>query len=280
MRPVRVRSGILRATHALLDAALGIPPGVVLNPTPRDGLAVEQVLPEFREFLGSGRVDYERLREAPAFQRFCDAVGSLHHREPPVAGEAAAAWWINLYNALVVHAVIVLQIRRSVWERRGFFRHAAYAVCGQRISADDIEHGVLRGNRAHPIFRIRQFAPDDPRLPWTLTSDPRVHFALVCASASCPPIRLYTPERLTVDLDRAAAAFINGGGVAVDPATRTVSLSRIFKWYQDDFGGRDGVLAFIHRYLQDPSARAAIRGPFRIRYQRYDWTINALTVWP
>lgn len=271
-----VRSWSLRRAHALIDGALRIPPDVVLNPAGREGPSVEDALPDLREFLAAGGVDYRRLEQAPAFRRFCDAVASLHRREPPASEEAATAWWINLYNALVIHAVVAFGVRRSVWEDRGFFRHAAYVVAGQRMSADDIEHGVLRGNRPHPLFLIRQFSSDDPRLRWSLSPDPRVHFALVCASRSCPAIRLYTPARLGADLDRAASAFINGGGVIVDPTTRTVSLSPILKWYRADFGGRDGVRQFILRYFQDATARDVVREPARVRYLHYDWTLNAL----
>jgi hypothetical protein len=237
---------------------------------------VEEVLPDLRRFVAVGRVDYRRLEQAPVFQRFSDAIASLHRREPPASEDAAMAWWINLYNALVIHAVIAFGIRRSVWEDRGFFRRAAYTVGGQRMSADDIEHGVLRGNRPHPLLRMRQFPSDDPRLRWSLPLDPRIHFALVCASASCPLVHVYTPARVRAELDRAATAFINGGGVIVDWATRTLALSQIFKWYRDDFEGRGGTLAFISGYLQAPSARAVVQKPVRVRYLRYDWTLNAL----
>jgi hypothetical protein len=265
-----------RTVHALIDTALRIPSGTVLNPAAREGPQIEEVLPDLRKFLAAGMVDYRGVEQAPAFRRFCDAAASLHHREPPSATDEAMAWWINLYNGLVIHAVIAFGIRRSVWEDRGFFRRAAYTVGGQRMSADDIEHGVLRGNRAHPLFRLRQFPSNDPRLRWSLPLDPRVHFALVCASASCPVVRLYTLARINADLDRAAAAFINGGGVIVDPVTRTISLSQIFNWYRADFEGRGGMLAFVSGYLQDPSAREVVQKPARMRYLRYDWTLNAL----
>ncbi len=269
-----LRSWSIRQAHALIDSALRIPAGAVLNPVAREGPSLEDVLPDLRTFLAAGRVEYRRLAQAPVFRRFSDAVAALHRREPPAAAEEAVAWWINLYNALVIHAVVAFGIQRSVWEDRGFFRRAAYSIVGQRMSADDIEHGVLRSNRAHPLFLIRQFPSDDPRLRWSLPPDPRVHFALVCASVSCPAVRLYTPARLGADLDRAATTFINGGGVVVDPTTRTVSLSPIFKWYRDDFGGREGALKFIHRYLQDPTARRVVQGPARVRYLPYDWTLN------
>lgn len=272
-----VRSWSLRRAHALIDAALRIPPDGVLNPTAREGPPVEDVLPDLREFLAGGRVDYRKLAQAPAFRRFCDAVGSLHRREPPISEEAAVAWWINLYNALIIHAVIAFGIRRSVWEHRGFFRRAAYRVDAWRVSADDIEHGILRGNRPHPLVRLRQFAPGDPRLAWSLPLDPRIHFGLFCASRSCPAIRVYTPSEIDQQLDMSAHAFINGGGIRVDTTTNTIWLSQIFRWYRADFGGPTGVLTLVAHHLEDEEARAVVQRPhLRIRYLRYDWTLNGV----
>lgn len=233
------------------------------------------VLPALRAFLHSGEVDYASLRHAPEYAQFCAAADALHRVEPSPAEPAARAWWINLYNGLIIHAVIAFDIRRSVWEDRGFFRRAAYIVAGHRMSADDIEHGVLRGNRPHPLLRLRQFAPGDLRLRWSLPLDSRVHFALVCASRSCPPVGLYTTSALEAQLDLAVLAFITGGGVRTDPRTRTVFLSKIFQWYQADFGGRAGVRAFIARYA-DEQTRALLLDPrVNVRYLPYDWTLNA-----
>lgn len=275
---MRVPAWVHRAAHRIVDLALGIHPGEVLNPRPQSGPSLDVVLPALRAFLQSGEVDYASLQRAPAYVEFCAAADALHLVEPPPAEAAARAWWINLYNGLIIHAVIAFHIRRSVWEDRGFFRRAAYIVAGHRMSADDIEHGVLRGNRPHPLLRLRQFAPGDPRLRWSLPLDPRVHFALVCASRSCPPVGLYTASALEDQLDLAASAFITGGGVRADPLTRTVSLSRIFLWYQADFGGGAGVRTFIARYA-DEHIRALLLTPgIRVRYLPYDWTLNAAGV--
>lgn len=263
----------VRVAQRVIDVLLGVR-GEVLNPHPAAGPPLTEVLPALRRFLAGGQVDYARLREAPAFQQYCQAVAALHHAAPPAAPEAARAWWINLYNALIIHAVIALRIRRSVWEDRGFFRRAAYRVGGLRLSADDIEHGILRGNRPHPLLRVRQFPPGDPRLRWTLPLDPRIHFALVCASRSCPPVVIYTTDGLDAQLDAAAAAFITSGGVEVNGRQGVLYLSPIFKWYAADFGGKRGVLAFVSRYLRrDPSPGLEERR-IMIRYLRYDWTLN------
>ena len=103
--------------------------------------------------------------------------------------------------------------------------------------------------------------------------DPRVHFALVCGARSCPPIAAYEAERLDQQLDQAANTFIAGGGAQYEPDSRTLSISRIFKWYQRDFGGRQGVLDTIAKHLSSSSDLSQAR----VRYQSYDWSVNAVT---
>lgn len=272
-----VQSWAIRRAHRLIDAALGVRPGDVLNPAAHRGPGRGEVWPDLRPFLVGGAVDYAGLRDTEEFRRLCEAAAALHDRAPPAASQAARAWWINLYNTAVVHAVIAFGIRGSVWEHRGFFRQAAYRVEAWRVSADDIEHGILRGNRPHPLIRLRQFAAGDPRLSWSLPLDPRIHFALVCASRSCPPIRVYTPSEIEQQLDTAAHAFINGGGIRVDTTSNTIWLSQIFKWYQADFGGRGGVLTLVAHHLEDEEACAIVQRPhLRIRYLRYDWRLNGV----
>jgi hypothetical protein len=262
--------------HRILDIVLRTGDRSVLNPESRSGSRMEEVLPDLRRFLAAGRVDYALLRAAPEYRRLCDAAAALRDASPPESAEDARAWWVNLYNALVIHGVIAFEIRRSaLWEDFGFFRRAAYTVGGHQVSADDIEHGILRDNRPHPVFRIRQFRGADPRLAWSLVLDPRIHFALVCAANSCPAISYYRADRFDAQLEAAAVAFVNGGAVVADPDRRVVSVSRIFKWYQEDFGGRAGVLALIARHSHDEATRAMARDPHvRIRYQRYNWGLN------
>ncbi len=265
--------GIVRGTHRLIDLVLHVDPRRVLNLAPHEGLAIDEVLPDFRRFLAAGKVDYASLRASTEFRRFSEAVAALRHATPPSAPDGARAWWINLYNGLIIHAVIEFGIRRSVWEDRGFFRRAAYLVGGFRMSADDIEHGVLRGNRHHPLLPVPQFGPGDPRLRWSLPLDPRIHFALVCAANSCPAINLYTAQGVDRQLEMATTAFINGGGVEVEATA--VMLSSIFKWYQTDFGDRMGVLEFIARYVHDEASREVLRkGRIQVRYSGYDWKLN------
>lgn len=107
--------------------------------------------------------------------------------------------------------------------------------------------------------------------------DPRIHFALVCGAESCPPISFYRGDRLDAQLNQAAGNFINGGGAFVEPSDGSLLLSPILKWYQADFGGASGVLEIVLKYSKDDSVNSAIRsGAPKIRYSKYDWSVNSL----
>jgi len=107
--------------------------------------------------------------------------------------------------------------------------------------------------------------------------DPRVHFALNCASRSCPPIGVYGAEQIDAQLDLAAQNFI-ANDVAVDEERGEVQLSSIFRWYAGDFGGRDGVIERLVRYLPADDARhtwlAAHGDSACLTYRPYDWGLN------
>jgi len=232
------------------------------------------------------QVDYDRLRASQAYADLCrDLTPQLHSLDLSALAtrEQRLAFWINLYNVLILDATITLGISRSVTEGRlgvvSFFRRAAYGVGGQRFGANDIEHGILRANLPHWAIPGPQFGPRDPRLAWRVTPlDPRIHFALNCASRSCPPIGVYDAARIDAQLDLAAASFV-ANDVAIDPRTGVVRLSAIFKWYAGDFGGRAGVLAFLKERLPDGEGRDWLRrqGPYvKLIYYPYDWGLNSV----
>lgn len=228
----------------------------------------------------AGTVDYHRLADSEAYARYRGCTASLIDFDPGSLSsrEEQVAFWINLYNALIIDAVIAFGLLRAVREDLGFFRRAAYVIGGLRYSADDIEHGILRGNRRHfyPAIIFPQFAPDDPRFRYAIRPlDPRIHCALVCASRSCPPIAAYDPSKLDTQLDMAARSFVNGGGVTAGTGHVEVHLSPIFGWYRRDFGGKAGMREFVLGFLDDGQARQALtERRCRIRYQQYDWSLN------
>jgi hypothetical protein len=229
-------------------------------------------------------LDYGALRTSAAYQEFrtmCSPRLKTFDPSDLASREEQLAFWINLYNAPVMDAVIALGIQRSVREGKfgllNFFRRAAYNVGGHRTSLDEIEHGILRGNRGNPMIPGREFASQDPRLGWVIwPSEPRIHFALNCASKSCPPIQVYTADKLESQLELAAYNFVNGT-TEIRPASQILMLSSIFKWFEDDFGGRVEVLAFLVEHLPEDERRAWIsqnQNILRFQYEPFDWGLN------
>jgi hypothetical protein len=230
---------------------------------------------------GRGRVAYERMQQSDIYQNFLKLSSNLKNLDLAViAGrEEKIPFWINLYNVLVIHGVIALGVRDSVKEVWNFFRRVHYQIGEHFFSPEDIEHGILRANRRPPYSLLRRFRAGDPRLNFIVEPlDPRIHFTLVCGSSSCPFIDVYTPENLEEELNIAAAAFLNGGGVIIDRERHLVSLSRIFKWYGRDFGfSQVERLRFIAPYLTRDEDRKFIdenAGTLKVVYQKYDWRLN------
>jgi len=219
-------------------------------------------------------------RDSEAARRLPGLAASL--RAPPASDrKAALAFWIQVYNALVIHGALHFGVQKSVKEVPGFFRRAAYRIepldggaGGLLFTPDDIEHGILRANRGHPRrLLLPQFAPWDRRRRLVVRPmDRRVHFALNCGAASCPPIRHYEAGKLDEQLDLAAQAFVNGGGVVV-AEDGALLLSPLLRWFWRDFGltGQARVQAVLPHV--DPERRQAILQAARkgIRYIAYDW---------
>jgi hypothetical protein len=167
------------------------------------------------------------------------------------------AYWINAYNAFTVQLIIrhhpvksikdigpklAIPLVNSVWDVKFI------DVSGVRVSLNRIEHEILR----------KEF------------NEPRIHFAIVCASYSCPTLlnRAFTAELLEKQLEAHAIAFIN------DPlrnriSNETLELSSIFNWFKGDFT-KDGTLPdYIKRY-----AATAVTDRPKVSFMDYDWSLN------
>ena len=227
-----------------------------------------------------GRVDYEALGESNEYKGYRLLANGLRRFDlrRVVGRREKLAFWVNLYNSIVVDGVISLKIKQSVREAPELFNRLKYDVGNQLFSADDIEHGILRGNTRPWFHPLRQFGPTDPRKAWTLKPvDPRIHFALVCGSRSCAPIDYYDSATIYHQLEAAARSFVNSSEVIVLPEEGKVLLSEIFRWYQPDFGGKHSVLDFLYDYLADEHAQQFIREKaelLQFEYIYYDWNLN------
>jgi hypothetical protein len=227
------------------------------------------------------RVAYEKMIGSDAYGEYLELSYSLKKMDLAQlqSREERVAFWINLYNVIVIHAVIELGVRDSVKEVRNFFKRVRYQIGTTHFTPYEIEHGILRGNRRPPYSLFHTFSEDDERHAYRVEPlDPRIHFALVCASSSCPPIDVYTAENLDEELEISGRTFLNAGGLALYRKDLTVSLSRIFKWYDKDFGeDQSDILRFASHYLYEEEDRTFIEnhaGDIKIDYQDYDWRLN------
>jgi hypothetical protein len=229
-------------------------------------------------------VDYADLRNHPAYLEFRKKLSpSLRSFDPDSLPSEAErmVFWINLYHVLVLDAVISFGVKRSVAEGwlglMSFFRKAAYNVGGHRLSLNDIEHGILRGNAGHPLVPGPHFAASDLRRKWMVQNpDPRIHFTLNCASNSCPPIQVYSAGNFDAQLDLATRSFL-GADVKLNPRRKILTISSIFRWYASDFGGREGVISFLLHHFPPDEHRDLLsehRDRVRLNYKPYDWSLN------
>jgi len=235
----------------------------------------------------TGRVDYPALADSAAFADYVTATYTLRRFDAQALTTPAEkmAFWINLYNALIIHAVIAYGVQDTITAVRGVFERAAYVVGGWRLSADDIEHGILRANAGHPFLPGPRFAAGDPRRALCLDQiDPRLHFTLNCGAASCPPIGAYQAGQLDQQLELATRHFLNSGSARLDREKRALWLSRLFAWYAGDFGGglfgyrrQAALVRFVAPYLLDDDDRAFVQQhaeDIRVRFLEYDWSLN------
>lgn len=123
---------------------------------------------------GSGRMDYVRLADSEPYRHYRRLAAGLRTFDPNVlhGQDERMAFWLNLYNALMVDAVIRFGVRTSVNEVRGLFWRAAYQIGGLRFSLNDIEHGILRADAGHPAIPGAHFAAGDPPRRLSLLARP------------------------------------------------------------------------------------------------------------
>jgi hypothetical protein len=171
------------------------------------------------------------------------------------------AYWINLYNALTVQVVLDHYPVDSIFDidispglfAKGPWDRKLVTIESEAVSLNDIEHRILR-----PIWR-----------------DPRLHYALNCASLGCPNLAptAYTAANGEAMLDAGARAYVNHPrGARIDDGRLTVSS--LYAWYQEDFGGNDaGIIAHLRRYAAPPLA-TALAGIDTIADHAYDWSLN------
>lgn len=211
-----------------------------------------------------GRVNYRRWKAegADVLRAWLESLADLDLADFTDA-DARLALWLNAYNAIAISQVLevypIASIRPKVlgipnWlSFLDFFTRSNTIVGGKKYSLNQIEHAILR-----PEF-----------------AEPRIHFALVCASVGCPLLRrgAYFPESVRTQLEADASRFIhNPDKVRYDAQKKTLYLSKIFKWYEEDFVKAAGSVAeYVGGYL---GPEAAVGDGWAIVFLPYDWNLN------
>uniref|UniRef100_A0A2C9JV79 Uncharacterized protein n=1 Tax=Biomphalaria glabrata TaxID=6526 RepID=A0A2C9JV79_BIOGL len=230
-------------------------------------------------------VDYSGIKKSEAFQSYTRLTKELVRVNiEKVSREEKLAFFINIYNALVIHSVIIRGSPNNLWTRYKFFNDSKYIIGGCVYSLQDIENGILRANRRGVGQISKPFGKNDPRLKVALDRhEPLIHFALVCGAKSCPPIKAYTSKNIYEELYLATSAFLESdSGCQVDLAKQTLKLSSIFKWYQGDFCHHETQLVdFVLNYMQPGSSKVKDMKKivesknYHIDFLPYDWTSNS-----
>jgi hypothetical protein len=189
---------------------------------------------------------------------------------------AQTAFWLNVFNALVLRDARELAQCGDVREVEAFFERPRATIGGLAYSLDDIEHGVLRGNVPKFGGLRAPMRANDPRCAYTpIAYDERMHFGMYCACRSSPPLRVFSGGALDEQLESATAEYLRRQ-VRVEQQGGLVIVPRQFYWYRADFGGEREVLAFALARLDDKAVDMVDRrrGKVKLRYAQFDWRLN------
>ncbi|XXG72038.1 hypothetical protein AAC387_Pa07g1221 [Persea americana] len=227
-------------------------------------------------------VDYARISKSEEFRRYVNLVQDLQRVDVLALSEdEKLAFFLNLYNAMIIHAVIRIGCPEGVIDRRTFYGDFNYIVGGYPYSLAVIKNGILRSNRRQPYSLIKPFNVGDKRLELALPKvNPLIHFGLCNGTRSSPTVRFFSAEGIDAELRVAAREFFVGGAMEVDLDKRTVYFSRIIKWYCVDFVPEKDIVKWILNYLDATKAGLLMHllsdgGPINFVYQKYDWSLNS-----
>ncbi len=212
-----------------------------------------------------GRVNYRDWKASADDVRLLDDyLVRLSSGDPATQAtrEARLAFWINAYNAVTIRGILreypTTSIRKHTAKLWGYniWKHLQLYVGGRPYSLDQIEHEVLRK-----------------------MNEPRIHFAIVCASKGCPRLldQAYVPNLVDQQLETNAKDFFGRrDNFQYDANNHRFLASSILDWFGEDFGSDQRQrLARIAPWLPDPTAmEAAKANSVRVDFLDYDWSLN------
>lgn len=217
-------------------------------------------------------VDYQELATSP--KTLQEAYAAIARRSPDSHPEdfrsedEKFAYWLNAYNVATIYGVVRSYPITSVRDVRppsllsffpggGFFAAQKFLFGGEAYSLYELENKVIR----------QRF------------DDPRLHFALNCASIGCPDLARepFQASQLDAQLEKQTRIFLNSPkGFAIDHARKEISISAIFDWYREDFEtDSTDLLDYVGRYLANPQPlRSARESGYKLVFSDYDWGLN------
>jgi hypothetical protein len=206
----------------------------------------------------NGQVDYKGfIREKPKLERYLKLLSENAPDRSKWTKNEQLAYWINVYNAYTVKLIVDFYPTKSIRDLgprikipliKDVWHYKFFKIAGVDMSLDEVEHSILR----------KEF------------DEPRIHFAINCASVSCPPLlnEAFVASTLENQLMRVTSTFIN------DPTRNKISvqsaqLSSIFSWFKGDFTKKGTLIDFLNRY-----SKVKISPNARISFLDYNWNLN------
>ncbi|GMI87508.1 hypothetical protein like AT3G11920 [Hibiscus trionum] len=227
-------------------------------------------------------VDYLAISKTEEFRRYIKLARDLQRINLKLfTPNERLAFFLNLYNAMVIHAVISIGHPEGILDNKAFFLDFQYVIGGYPYSLSIIENGILRNNRRSPYSLTKPFYEGDRRLHLVpMRLNPLIHFGLCNGTRSSPKLRFFTAQNVQEELKTAAMEYFHNEGIEIDWELRTVYLTRIIKWFSVDFGEKDrDILEWVLNYLDGRNAQLLKNlledgDIIIIIYQDYDWSGN------
>ena len=212
----------------------------------------------------NGMVNYkawhENTTDRSSLTTYLENLGKASLNQP-AQRNAQFAYWINAYNAVTIEGILRVYPTTSIRKHTkpiGFniWKNFKLHVADKKISLEDIEHKVLRK-----------------------MNEPRIHFAIVCASIGCPRLlnEAYSAEKMEKQLVVNTKDFFSRSqNLQIDTNSRKIKLSQLLDWYGSDFGGDINTqLTAYQKYWPAEAVQAVASGGFSVDYLSYDWNLNA-----
>ena len=237
-----------------------------------------------QENVKDTKVNYQGFIDSAEFTNYLKSLNNITPDDFNTWTDSQKiAFWINSYNAFTIKAIIdhypiqrsftlvgiFYAPKNSILQIPGVWKKLQFQAVGQNVTLDHIEHGILR----------KEF------------NEPRIHAAINCASISCPDLRneAYIADKIDKQLDDSSKNFVNSNtkGVLVDKNKNKVKVSKIFKWFGQDFfknynmnefnersDKENGTFGYIYKYINDDEKEYILSDDYKLKYLSYDWRLN------